>query len=85
MKKILALIVAALLALSMVSALAAAKQTKANTTAPTGDATITVTNPAKGETYKLYKIFLCHLFEHLASVYEQEPVSHCIKLGKDMA
>ncbi len=57
MKKMIALALAMVMVLAMGTTVFAATQTKALSPADADNATITINNPAKGETYELYKLF----------------------------
>ena len=57
MKKIFALLIAMVMVLGMSTSVFAATQTKALSPADEDNATITINNPAKGETYSVFKLF----------------------------
>ena len=53
----MALVIAMVMVLAMGTTVFAATQTKALSPADADNATITINNPAKGETYELFKLF----------------------------
>ena len=55
--KMMALVIAMVMVVAMGMPVMAATQTKALSPADSDNATITINNPAKGETYELYKLF----------------------------
>ena len=57
LKKMMALVVALVMCIAMAIPAMAATQTVAKSPADADNATITVNNPAKGETYKVFKLF----------------------------
>jgi fimbrial isopeptide formation D2 family protein/LPXTG-motif cell wall-anchored protein len=57
LKKMMALIIAVAMVMAMSVTAFAATQTKALSPADADNATITINNPAKGETYELFKLF----------------------------
>ena len=57
MKKMMALVIAMVMTLAMGVSVFAATQTVAKDPADADNATITVNNPAKGETYKVFQLF----------------------------
>ncbi len=57
LKKIVASVVAVIMCMAMTMPAMAATQTVAKTPADADNATITVNNPAKGETYKVFQLF----------------------------
>ena len=57
MKKLMALVIAVAMVLAMGVSVFAATQTEALTPADDDNATIAINNPAKGETYSLFKLF----------------------------
>ena len=57
LRKIFALLIAMVMVLGMSTSVFAATQTKALDPADTDNATITINNPAKGETYSVFKLF----------------------------
>ena len=57
LNKVLVMVIAAIMTLAMSATAFAATQTKALSPADADNATITINNPANGETYSLYKLF----------------------------